>query len=396
MLIMMHLEKRGRMYGESPLLRWETTSEGEPPSNNIVFTEPNRFASQVLPEFAFPTTSFNSLVRKMYRWGFRRAVMIDQTPVSAGSTPKAFCCDKFRQGDFSLLMQMFSTDSRPKKGRAQPGMKTTMVPITEGRSGSSLESRLAVDSWRYKRQKASETAQTSSSSSLVNQQDSLQPKEASSVEIGDSRVAADARPIQRPEAQRSMPLAMGSRPLLPPPGLLPAPAPISLNPSQSRQLQLRSLMSRQSIEESMLQATLQQLRAEAYRHPVNLAPNSMLTVSHPLPGELNIRISSYPFTTTINLPVLPDSYQSLQTGLGNNASFAGASEFGSRQSLLEQAGLLPTPARIAPPRSLLPANPFGATLPSVGPNRSFPPFLSSSAELDPEQLVVLMRARQGG
>jgi HSF-type DNA-binding len=377
------------MYGESPLLQWETTRDGEPPSNNIIFTEPNRFASQVLPEFAFPTTSFNSLVRKMYRWGFRRAVVIDQTPAGGESGPKAFCCDKFRRGDFSLLMQMFSTDSRPKKGRAQPAMKATMIPSNEMSADPSLEIRLARDSvpeQRYKRQKTSSTAQSSSSSSLAQKRDSPRPEETSSAEGGDKGSDAE-QPIQRPNTQRSMELAMGSAPLLPPLGL---PAPLRLNPSLSRQLELRSLMSRQCIEENMLRATLQQLRETSGRgFLANRATNSMLTVSHPLPGELNIRIS-FP-TVTNNLPLLPNLQQLLQSGLIPNANIPAAADF-SRQRLVEQ------PRLADPARSLLHANPVGSTLPapSAGPNRSIPPFLNTSriGGLDPEQLMALMRARQ--
>jgi HSF-type DNA-binding len=122
--------------GNVPLLRWGQSGTD---TNIIVFNCPDLFASEVLPLFALPTTTFNSLVRKMYRWGFRRVHFDDKCPVTGSSVPQAFASDKFRRGDFTLLMNMASTDSRVKKFQAhqitRPSRgqtRTTEIRLTDG------------------------------------------------------------------------------------------------------------------------------------------------------------------------------------------------------------------------------------------------------------------------
>jgi HSF-type DNA-binding len=110
----MHIEKSGAIIpdlGEVPPILWGKRSSGDGYEGIIVFHDPERFAAEVLPMFAFPPSSFKSFVRKMYRWGFQRA----QPTGSDSSARWAFFCDKFRRGEFARLTQMSSVDSRPKK-----------------------------------------------------------------------------------------------------------------------------------------------------------------------------------------------------------------------------------------------------------------------------------------
>jgi HSF-type DNA-binding len=316
---MIHLEKRERLYGEFPLLQWEKSNEGEPPSNNIVFHDPDRFASQILPEFAFPRTTFNSLVRKMYRWGFRRAVGDDQSP---DPRVKAYSCEKFRRGHLALVKQMCCSYSRTKNSRTQStqhtAMNTFVKTSTAVPSYPSLEIRQTQEK-RCKRQKTSEQ----DCPRLEN------PFAESCESVG--------CPVQLPDPQTSINRLSGFDrngciPFVRPDGLLPATIP-----SQSMQLQLHSIMSRQCLEERVLRATLQQLRAEAVpnRNCVNLAPNSTLTLSHSMPCEVKSRILYPPAMTHPNRTMAPNLYQTLRTGLGNvNANFPGWAPEPSRSSML--------------------------------------------------------------
>jgi HSF-type DNA-binding len=140
MLIMISIEKTDGAPPDSPgnvpLLRW---GQSDTNANILVFNCPDLFASEVLPLFALPATTFNSLVRKMYRWGFRRVHLDDKWPVIGSSVPQAFASDKFRRGDFSLLMNMASKDSRVKKFKThqitqptQGQTRTTEIRLTDG------------------------------------------------------------------------------------------------------------------------------------------------------------------------------------------------------------------------------------------------------------------------
>jgi HSF-type DNA-binding len=142
MLITMHIEKMEKVArgstGGVPPVQW---GNSETDSDIIVFNDPDRFAAKVLPIFAFPKTSFKSFVRKMYRWGFRRAQPNESAMSNRSSAPWAFFCDNFRRGDFLRLMRMVSIDSRPKKGArgSTPLLATSMNPsaITATRTGTS-------------------------------------------------------------------------------------------------------------------------------------------------------------------------------------------------------------------------------------------------------------------
>jgi HSF-type DNA-binding len=141
----MHIEKMEKVArgstGDVPPVQWgNSSSSSEADSDIIVFNDPDRFAAKVLPIFAFPKTSFKSFVRKMYRWGFRRAQPNESAMSNHSSPPWAFFCDNFRRGDFSRLMRMVSIDSRPKKGArgSTPLLATSMNPSTNiaSRTGS--------------------------------------------------------------------------------------------------------------------------------------------------------------------------------------------------------------------------------------------------------------------
>jgi HSF-type DNA-binding len=115
MLITMYIEKMERSSSSvagKPPLQWVNSGSDEEIEHIIVFSDHDRFATKVLPLFAFPPTSFKSFVRKMYRWGFRRT-----QPNGDGDAndPRAFSCENFRRGNFLRLTRMVSVDSRVKK-----------------------------------------------------------------------------------------------------------------------------------------------------------------------------------------------------------------------------------------------------------------------------------------
>jgi HSF-type DNA-binding len=139
MLITMHIEKMERISpgstGPYPPVQWGTSCNSERNDDIIIFNDSDGFAAKVLPIFAFPSTSFKSFVRKMYRWGFRRAQPNDSSLRSHDAEPWAFFCDNFRRGDFQRLVQMISIDSRPKK----PARSTTELDPPQFRAVKSRD-----------------------------------------------------------------------------------------------------------------------------------------------------------------------------------------------------------------------------------------------------------------
>jgi HSF-type DNA-binding len=340
MLIIMDQEKitrnRDNRRGGVPLLQWEAVCRGEIPSSNIVFHDPDRFALEVLPEYGFPSTSFRSFIRKMYQWGFRRAMLNHLPPATAKVT--AFCCDLFQQGNFGLLKQMRSTDNRPKKDRVPSSQRASIEPCTKvsamAPSGSALKTRLIRDALQEqspKRLKTSTGAHTSRCGTLpYPQTDSSEPD----IGLG-GRVANVHHLIGPPDTQGSIELAVSldrsdgasSPPTL---GLQPASSPPHLvDCNRSLELKCRSLLHRQRLEEAFLRATVQQLQAEIMLGTGNCldrAPTSMLTTPWG-PCDPSLLIL-YPGVTTANhhLTTPASLCHSLQTSSGNaSAQFSAAS-----------------------------------------------------------------------
>jgi HSF-type DNA-binding len=85
----------------------------------LLFNDPDRFATGVLPDFAFPPTTFKSFVRKMYRWGFWKVKVDDHAAATAPRPPHAFACDYFSSLEsLRIQIRFFEWASvGPKVGR---------------------------------------------------------------------------------------------------------------------------------------------------------------------------------------------------------------------------------------------------------------------------------------
>jgi HSF-type DNA-binding len=124
MLMMLHIERMAAITsGSGPKaapLEWGKCRNNNRDIDTVIFNDPKTFVGKVLPAFGCPPTSFNSFVRKMYRWGFRRAQLDDGKANDSQPCERcAYACDHFRRGDFSLLTLMVSTDSRAKSAETQ-------------------------------------------------------------------------------------------------------------------------------------------------------------------------------------------------------------------------------------------------------------------------------------
>jgi HSF-type DNA-binding len=147
MLITMYIEKMERSSSVSaawePPLQWANSGSSEEIEHIIVFRDPDRFATMVLPLFAFPPTSFKSFVRKLYRWGFRRT-----QPNGDGDAndPRAFSCENFRRDNFLRLTRMVSVDSRVKKpGRGAAAQLASPVSSVAARPRSTTSPSYNLD-----------------------------------------------------------------------------------------------------------------------------------------------------------------------------------------------------------------------------------------------------------
>jgi HSF-type DNA-binding len=124
MLMMLHIERMAAITSgsgpEAAPLVWGKCRNNNRDIDTVIFNDPKTFVGKVLPAFGCPPTSFNSFVRKMYRWGFRRAQLDDgKANARQPCERSAYACDHFRRGDFSRLALMVSTDSRAKNAETQ-------------------------------------------------------------------------------------------------------------------------------------------------------------------------------------------------------------------------------------------------------------------------------------
>jgi HSF-type DNA-binding len=123
MLILMHMDKVSRE-GVPPVQWWPNTCD-ETDNSILVVNNPQVFTSVVLPMFCFPPSSFESFIRKMYRWGFRRAKKPGRW---------AFVCSNFQRDDFRLMAFMYSADGRLKtpKIHVSPAKSVTTTGLVDG------------------------------------------------------------------------------------------------------------------------------------------------------------------------------------------------------------------------------------------------------------------------
>jgi HSF-type DNA-binding len=106
---MLHVDKSYETLSArgAPLpIDWCTRNSGEASDHVIVVNDCGRLVKEILPEFGFLSISWESFVRKMYRWGFRQASEVFGRPCK--NAPPMFQSKYFRKDNLAILSHMQS------------------------------------------------------------------------------------------------------------------------------------------------------------------------------------------------------------------------------------------------------------------------------------------------
>jgi hypothetical protein len=132
MMLMLHAEKLNtseNSRGARPAIEWGPSFKGKHGEAPVVIVNDSvLLVRDLLPLFDMAETQFSSLVRKLYRWGFRQISKAwtmkreanNQTRRTRKESPKAsgvkiFMCSNFRKDNYPLLLKMTSRARRPKR-----------------------------------------------------------------------------------------------------------------------------------------------------------------------------------------------------------------------------------------------------------------------------------------
>jgi hypothetical protein len=132
MMLMLHAEKlnaSGNSRGGPPAIEWGPSFKGKHGEAPVVIVNDSvLLVRDLLPLFDMAETQFSSLVRKLYRWGFRQISKAWTMKREANNQPrrarkespkasgvKIFMCSNFRKDNYPLLLKMTSRARRPKR-----------------------------------------------------------------------------------------------------------------------------------------------------------------------------------------------------------------------------------------------------------------------------------------